>query len=259
MTAGLLPVVGMSGSDPFKICFVLSVAKITNEKRLFTFSKQSSTVTRAIGPPNSIKIMFIKRELEKQPLALLLRFENCYAIFQLIMKKGILLLGILSISGCSYHFATVKEFLPGGIKSVSIPTFQNRTKESGIENTFTSALRNEFIKSKAIQVVDRDQAQGEIIGKVMQLSLEATSHEEKNLEARGTKILAREYSANVTVEISLIRKKDQKVIWNRTLSDSRRYSSAEDLLVNEAKQREAFDKIAVYLMEQAHDQMFEDF
>ncbi|MBI3017330.1 MAG: hypothetical protein HYY62_04980 [Deltaproteobacteria bacterium] len=175
------------------------------------------------------------------------------------MKKIGILLTMLSLFGCGYHFATVKDSLPGGVKSVFIPTFQNRTKESGIENMFTSALRNEFIKSKAIQVLDRDQAEGEIVGKVMVLSLEATSHQEKNLEERGTKILAREYSASVTVEVSLIRNKDQKVLWSRSLSDSRRYSSAEDLLVNETKQREAFDKIAVYMMEQVHDQMFEDF
>src|SRR3989338_3824495 len=170
-----------------------------------------------------------------------------------------LLLGFLCFLGCGYHFSAVKDRLPGGIKSVFIPTFQNRTKEAGIENTFTSALRNEFIKSKAIHVGDRAQAQGEIIGKVMQLSLEATSHEEKNLESRGSKILAREYNVNVTVEVSLVRRKDQKMLWSRTLSDSRRYSSAEDLLSNEVKQREAFDKISVYVMEQVHDQMFEDF
>ena len=175
------------------------------------------------------------------------------------MKVIASLLGIVWLSGCGYHFVAVKDSLPGGVKSVFIPTFQNQTKEAGIENTFTSALRNEFIKSKAIRVLDRDQAEGEIVGKVMQLSLEATSHQEKNLEERGTKILAREYSASVTVEISLVRKKDQKIIWSRTLSDSRRYSSAEDLLINETKQREAFDKISVYMMEQAHDQMFEDF
>ncbi len=181
-------------------------------------------------------------------------------LFWLIMKKVLLFLFVLLwIEGCGYHFATVKEFLPGGIKSVFIPTFQNRTKEAGIENTFTSALRNEFIKSKAIQVVDRDAADGEIVGKIMQLSLEATSHEEKNLQERGAKILAREYSANVTVEVSLIRKKDQKVLWSRTLSEARRYSAAEDLLTNETKQREAFEKISVYMMEQVHDQMFEDF
>ncbi|MBI3019395.1 MAG: LptE family protein [Deltaproteobacteria bacterium] len=175
------------------------------------------------------------------------------------MKIRAALLGMLCLSGCGYHFSTVKDYLPGGVKSIFIPTFQNHTKEAGIENTFTSALRNEFIKSKAIQVVDPDQAEGEIIGKVTQLSLEATSHQEKNLEERGTKILAREYSATVTVEVSLLRKKDRKILWSRTLSDSRRYSSAEDLLANETKQREAFDKISVYLMEQAHDQMFEDF
>ncbi len=205
----------------------------------------------------------INTKLRAKTEGLPLNVRDGYAIFQVIMKKigkkiGILL-GMIILSGCGYHFTTVKEFLPGGVKSVFIPTFQNRTTKSGIETTFTSALRNEFIKSKAIQVVDRDQAEGEIVGKILQLSLEATSHQEKKLEERGTKILAREYNANVTVEISLLRRKDQKILWSRTLSDSRRYSAAEDLLVNETKQREAFDKIAVYLMEQAHDQMFEDF
>ncbi|OGQ33614.1 MAG: hypothetical protein A3A72_01880 [Deltaproteobacteria bacterium RIFCSPLOWO2_01_FULL_38_9] len=160
---------------------------------------------------------------------------------------------------CGYHFYSVKESLPGGVKRVSIATFKNDTNEAGIENTFTSALRNEFFKSKVIKIVDSQKAEAEIIGRVKQISIDPTAQSEKQISSRGTKILALEYNVNVSVDVSLIRRQDQKVLWARTVSDYRRYSAGENLLQNETKQREAFEKIAVYVMEQAHDMMFENF
>lgn len=174
--------------------------------------------------------------------------------------KGIFLsLFLVFISGCSYHFSTLKDSLPGGVKTVSIPTFRNETNEAAVENIFTSSLRNEFFKSKIIQVIDSENAEAEIKGRIMNVQIHPTAYSEKTFQGRGSKILALEYDANVSAEISLIRKKDKKILWSRILSDSRRYASTEDLLNNETEQQEAFGKIASYLMEQAHDMMLEDF
>ncbi len=165
----------------------------------------------------------------------------------------------LLMTSCGYHFSTVKDTLPGGVRSVSIPTFHNGTKEAAIENVFTSALRKEFFKSKVIKVLEADKAEATIQGKITGLSIDSTAYEEKTFQSRGSKILALEYNTNVSVDITLKRNKDNKILWTRSISDSRRYSSSEDLLKNETKQREAYAKVATYLMEQAHDMMFEDF
>lgn len=173
--------------------------------------------------------------------------------------KYLLLASFLFLSSCGYHFSSIKATLPGGVRSVSIPTFQNGTKEAAIENVFTSALRKEFFKSKVIRVLDANEAEATIQGKVTHLSIDPTAYEEKTFQSRGSKILALEYNTNVSVDIALVRNKDQKVLWSRSVSDARRYSSSEDLLKNETKQREAYAKVATYLMEQTHDMMFEDF
>ena len=69
------------------------------------------------------------------------------------LRRFILIILVLCHSSCGYHFSSVKDSLPGGIKSISIATFQNETHEAGLETVFTSALRNEFYKSKAVKVV----------------------------------------------------------------------------------------------------------
>lgn len=162
-------------------------------------------------------------------------------------------------TACGYGFSTVRGPLPGGVKKVAIPTFQNLTHEAGIENIFTSSLRDEFFKSKLVDVVDRKRADAEIIGIVNSISIEAVAYSERDLEGRAKKVLANEYNARAEVSISLVRLQDGAKLWERTLSDARRYVTDENLLKNEVKQQEAFQKTAVYLMEQSHDLMFEDF
>ena len=141
---------------------------------------------------------------------------------------------------------------------MAIPTFQNLTSESGLENRFTADLRNEFFKSKIIKVVDHTEAEAEIKGTVNSISNESSAHSEKDLGGV-SKILANQYQAKVNVTILLVRLSDKKVLWQRSLSSSRQYVTGEDVLRNEEKQREAYTKISSYLMEQMHDLMLEDF
>lgn len=163
------------------------------------------------------------------------------------------------LTACGYHFYAVKNELPGHVRKVAIPTFKNETVEAGIENEFTSALRNEFFKSKSVAVVSEVEAQGILLGTIKHISMDPTAHSEKTFNNRGTKILALEYNANVTVEVVLVDAKSHLPIWTRSMSDARRYSSNEDLLQNETRQREAYGRVATYLMEQVHDVLFEDF
>ena len=182
---------------------------------------------------------------------------NTYGTSSLIMKWLLVVLASCFLS-CGYGFVHLQNALPGGIKRISIPTFQNHTHESGLENKFTSDLRNEFFKSKIIEVVSRDEAEAEIQGVITAVSAESSAHSEKDLGGRAS-ILANQYNAKIEVSISLVRLSDKKVLWQRTLSDTRQYLTSEDILKNEAKQEEAFNKISVYLMEQTHDLMLEDF
>lgn len=165
----------------------------------------------------------------------------------------------LNILSCGYGFFTAKGPLPGRVRKVAIPTFQNRTHEAALENVFTSSLRDEFFKSRLVDVVNKSEAEAEIVGIINSVSIEPFAHTEEELAGRSKKVLANEYNARADVTVSLIQLRDGATLWERTLSDGRRYATNENLLQNEVKQQEAFQKVAVYLMEQAHDLMFEDF
>ena len=166
---------------------------------------------------------------------------------------------VMPLLSCGYGFVHLQDRLPGGIRRVSIPTFENRTHEASLENIFTTDLRDEFFKSKIVEVVSADASQADIVGVITDVSTEPLAHSEEDLSGRSHKFLANEYRAKITVDVSLIQKSDKRVLWRRTFSDARQYRTSEDLLKNEVKQQDAFKKISLYLMEQVHDTMLEDF
>lgn len=177
------------------------------------------------------------------------------------MYRNHLILFALSLlyMGCGYGFVSLQDSLPGKVKKVSIPIFQNRTHEAALENVLTSDLRKEFFKSKIIEVVSSSEAQAEIQGVITSVSLNPVAHSEKDLSGRSSKVLANEYTATIEVSVSLVKISTKEVLWSRSFSNSRQYLANEEALKNEMRKREAFTKISVYLMEQAHDMMLEDF
>ena len=194
-----------------------------------------------------------------RPRASGLSIQGYYATLGAMWKWIVVAALLIVCLGCGYGFVMLQDTLPGGVKRVAIPTFNNRTHEAGLENVFTQAIRNEFFKSKIVEVVAKEEAQAEIIGTINSIGIQSMAHSERDLSGRAKKILANQYSANVDVSVVLSRIPDKKILWERNLSDARQYITTEELLKNEVKQQEAFQKIALYLMEQAHDIMLEDF
>lgn len=178
--------------------------------------------------------------------------------FMAVISRLIFFPVFFSLFSCGYGFVALQDRLPGGVRRVAIPTFENRTHEAGLENIFTADLRNEFFKSKIIEVVSTN-GEAQIFGTITGLSIESLAHSEKDLVGRSSKILVNTYVAKVDISVSLVKRADKTVLWERTFSDTRQYVTGDDLLKNEVKQQEAFKKISLYIAEQAHDMMLEDF
>ena len=73
----------------------------------------------------------------------------------------------LLVCACGYRFPGGGE-IPGGIQTVSIPLFTNRTNELNLENILTDDLVNEFIVRRKKALADNDAAaegilKGEIV------------------------------------------------------------------------------------------------
>ena len=73
----------------------------------------------------------------------------------------------LCMLGCGYQFAGRSDLFPKDIRSVYVEPFLNRTRDIGIEQELTSALRSEFYRRGELQVVDQvDQADAILSGVV---------------------------------------------------------------------------------------------
>lgn len=159
---------------------------------------------------------------------------------------------LLALFGCNYHFAGTGGQAPGDIQSVAVNVLRNNTAEIGIETIFTNAIRNEFIRWKRLPIKPDGEAEAVLSGSVARIRTQRASHltRTRTLETRVT----------VTLSLALIRADTDEVLWqNKNLSYFDEYLEAENALNTNRLRREAFRRIAEFLAEKIHQDIFEEY
>ncbi|MBI5233115.1 MAG: LptE family protein [Deltaproteobacteria bacterium] len=130
------------------------------------------------------------------------------------MKKktiGLFAVLLLTSAGCGYHVVGKPEVstglrangLVGGIKTISIPYFNNETQRPDVEGVVTNAFVNEFVNT--VDIVDRLRADAVLEGVIKKYSL-------KPISFSGADVV-REYRLIVIMSVRLVRTSDRKVLW----------------------------------------------
>ena len=159
---------------------------------------------------------------------------------------------ILSVAGCGYHFAGTGGEAPGNIKSIAVDNLQNKTAEAGLETTFTNAIINEFIRWKRLEVKPQKEADAVLGGSVARISTSVSSR-----RAAKTTLTSR---VTVTLSLTLTDVDTEESLWqNRSLSYYEEYRETGDALTTNGLRREAIQRIAVWLAEKVHQDIFEEF
>lgn len=157
------------------------------------------------------------------------------------------------LSGCGYHFPGNRSGLPPDVRSVAIPVFANHTIQTGIESEVTRAVVEKFISAKRVPLADQDSADALLTGSVKSFVTSPIT------VAAGIQA-ATEYRATLTVEITLKRLKDGKILRKEEeISEWRNYRVESDLARTEVNKKEAIRQISVLLAEKVHDWILEDF
>ncbi|MEE9122310.1 MAG: LptE family protein [Syntrophobacteria bacterium] len=165
---------------------------------------------------------------------------------------AVLLATFLLLLGCGYHLAGTGGQAPGDIQSIAVNVLSNQTAEIGIETIFTNAILNEFIRWKRLSVKPPNEAEAVLVGSVARIKTQTASHltRSRTLETRVT----------VTLSLALIRVDTDEVLWqNKKLSYYDEYVEAGNALNTARFRREAFRRIAEFLAEKIHQNMFEEF
>ena len=164
----------------------------------------------------------------------------------------VLLATFLLLPGCGYHFAGTGGQAPGDIQSINVNVLRNQTAEIGIETIFTNAILNEFIRWKRLPVKPPNEAEAVLGGSIARIKTQTASHltRERTLETRVT----------VTLSLTLTRADTDEVLWqNKSLSYFDEYVEAANALNTNRLRREAFRRIAEFLAEKIHQDLFEQY
>lgn len=178
----------------------------------------------------------------------------------MLLKRGViskeawaalLCLAFFFIPACGYRFSGGGT-LPSGVKRVSVPVFENRTSEAGIETFFANDLIDEFTRA-GIPVADSSEsAEAVLKGVIRSISIDTISH--------GTQKSSLEKRVGVIVDVRLESKTGAVLKEYRGLSESETFDSAEGRRsAIDQNQREAIYTISKRLSEMIYKMLTDDF
>jgi len=171
---------------------------------------------------------------------------------------------LVAFSGaCGYRMARFDNPELKGTSTIAIPYFENKTYEPGLDALFTYAFSNKFISTGRLQVVGIDEADLVLRGTVKKVEYQSLARTSDNR--------AFEWRIWVTTQIVVEERKTGRVLWKRgTLRRGQEYrttdetellpgATTDELQLDEAAKRQAFQKLAADMAEQVHDGLLQGF
>ncbi len=151
---------------------------------------------------------------------------------------------VLCLMGCGY---TTSALRGERIQKIHVGTFLNKTYEQGLDRLVTDAVIDEFIFKGGIKVVEKDRAEIELDGTVINYELKPLSYNRSNQ--------AEEYRLRISVDVSLRDRATSKIIWEaKSLSGEWTFLLSGPLEVSE---EDARSKAITYLAREVVQQALE--
>ena len=119
------------------------------------------------------------------------------------------------LAGCNYSF---KGSLPSHIQKVAVPLFDDNTAYPGIREDLTNGVIDEFIADNTLKVVSESEADLIISGVISSIRQRAS------MLTGGETV--EEYQVYVSVKVKCEDVKNNKVLWEKTISQYGSMSSA---------------------------------
>jgi outer membrane lipopolysaccharide assembly protein LptE/RlpB len=156
----------------------------------------------------------------------------------------------LFVCACGYRFPGGGG-LPGGIDTVFIPLFTNRSNEIGVENIITDDLTNEFILQRKGALADENKADGVLSGVIVSVLTRTISQ-----TGEGASV---EREVVVTVGLKLT-DKDGQLTWAvQRLSGREPYDVGNNSIETNRRRRDAIEILSTRLAEKIYNRLTDNF
>jgi outer membrane lipopolysaccharide assembly protein LptE/RlpB len=105
--------------------------------------------------------------------------------FKKSMVELSVILSLLLLFGCGYHFRADGEPMGGDIPSLAIPLMESTSSTLGFESDFTKIIRDEFISHSNVPLVPQDEAALILEGKIKEIRTESPTYDITQNNVRG--------------------------------------------------------------------------
>jgi outer membrane lipopolysaccharide assembly protein LptE/RlpB len=124
---------------------------------------------------------------------------------------GIMLVAALTVivAGCGYY--SFSGAVPGGVKTIAVPLFDNNTSEFGIREQLTDAVVERFLRDNIVKVVDLGQAQTILRGTILNVTDEPYTFQETET--------VQEYRVFVTINVTMENTETGDAMWKQQFSE----------------------------------------
>jgi hypothetical protein len=165
-----------------------------------------------------------------------------------VCRLGVVAFILVSLWGCGYRPLGAAPPDPQVRPTLAIPLFANRSTEVGLEAIFATALINAFAKTQAVKVVPGDREADLVLeGKVRSLDNASVAFDSI------TQSSVRRVS--LRVEVTLRRKKGDKVLWKDTQYLQEDYVVDPNYHLGEATRSEGIHRAAITLARRVLDKV----
>ena len=117
-------------------------------------------------------------------------------------RRHIPLVCLLSVMACGY---TAGNLLPGHIKKIYIPAFENETTRYGIEQDLTTAVTDKFTTDNRLSVVSEDEADAMLRGVIVKFEKGALTFDRAQT--------VDEFKIEITVSVEFEDLHEGKILW----------------------------------------------
>jgi len=111
---------------------------------------------------------------------------------------------LVALAGCGPYSFTPSR-IPGHIKTVAIPVFENATSEPNLEQEVTQQVTSEFVRDNTLKVVPESRADSGLYGRVIRY--------ENRVFGYNAKAQTEEYEVLIEVELEFKDLVKRKTLW----------------------------------------------
>ncbi len=119
----------------------------------------------------------------------------------------------LGVSGCGY--TTSNAALPGHLKTVAVPTFENGTSEYTLEQDITQAVIDRLVQDNRLRIVDERSANAVVRGRVIEYK--------NSVFGFSNSAQAQEYRVTIGVRITFKDQVKNRELWSDDLTKTANY------------------------------------